>query len=66
MACALAACLKASKVTLRTPLHLALSYDEEIGCIGVRSLIDIVLFLFSFSRCRSKARWVRCTNYDFQ
>jgi acetylornithine deacetylase len=25
---------------LRQPLHLALSYDEEIGCIGVRGLID--------------------------
>ncbi|MEL6478494.1 MAG: acetylornithine deacetylase [Pseudomonadota bacterium] len=27
---------------LATPLHLALSYDEEIGCIGVRSLIDLL------------------------
>jgi acetylornithine deacetylase len=27
---------------LATPLHLALSYDEEIGCIGVRRLIDQV------------------------
>ena len=25
---------------LNTPLHLAFSYDEEIGCIGVRRLID--------------------------
>ncbi len=25
---------------LKTPLHLALSYDEEIGCIGVRRLIE--------------------------
>ncbi len=25
---------------LRTPLHLAFSYDEEVGCIGVRRLID--------------------------
>ncbi|MBV9136442.1 MAG: acetylornithine deacetylase [Hyphomicrobiales bacterium] len=24
---------------LKTPIHLALSYDEEIGCIGVRRLI---------------------------
>lgn len=23
-----------------TPLHLALSYDEELGCVGVRRLID--------------------------
>ncbi|MER8428143.1 acetylornithine deacetylase [Mesorhizobium sp. M1403] len=42
VACALSACLKASRMTLRTPLHLALSYDEEIGCIGVRSLIDML------------------------
>ncbi len=27
---------------LRTPLHLALSYDEEVGCLGVRSLIDML------------------------
>ncbi len=25
--------------TLKTPLHLALSYDEEVGCTGVRDLI---------------------------
>ena len=25
---------------LKTPIHLALSYDEEVGCIGVRRLID--------------------------
>jgi len=25
---------------LKRPLHLALSYDEEVGCIGVRRLID--------------------------
>ena len=25
---------------LKTPLHLAFSYDEEIGCIGVRRLIE--------------------------
>ena len=25
---------------ITTPLHLALSHDEEIGCVGVRSLID--------------------------
>jgi acetylornithine deacetylase len=24
---------------LRTPLHFALSYDEEVGCLGVRDLI---------------------------
>ena len=33
---------EASKKKLRTPLHLALSFDEEIGCIGVRSLIEML------------------------
>ena len=28
------------KKGLRTPIHLAFSYDEEIGCIGVRRLIE--------------------------
>ena len=27
---------------LETPIHLALSHDEEIGCIGVRSLIEVL------------------------
>jgi acetylornithine deacetylase len=27
---------------LRTPIHLSFSYDEEVGCIGVRRLIDIL------------------------
>lgn len=40
VACALAAALKASTMELKSPLHLALSYDEEIGCVGVRSLIE--------------------------
>jgi acetylornithine deacetylase len=39
-----AACLRladaAAKTDLRTPLHLAFSHDEEIGCVGVRSLIE--------------------------
>src|SRR5262245_23435763 len=25
-----------------TPIHLAFSYDEEIGCVGVRRLLDIL------------------------
>lgn len=40
VACALAGLLRASSMNLKTPLQLVLSYDEEIGCIGVRSLID--------------------------
>lgn len=42
IACALAVCIAASKMQLKTPLHLALSYDEEIGCIGVRSLVEML------------------------
>lgn len=42
VATALAAMIKASEMKLLTPLHLVLSYDEEIGCIGVRSLIDML------------------------
>lgn len=40
IASALAAADRASRRTLRSPLHLALSYDEEVGCVGVRSMID--------------------------
>lgn len=42
VACAIAAAISAAQRPLRTPLHLALSYDEEIGCMGVRSLIDML------------------------
>ena len=42
VACAIAAMLQAAKRPLKVPLHLALSYDEEIGCMGVRSLIDML------------------------
>lgn len=42
VACAVTACLDAAGRDLKTPLHLALSYDEEVGCIGVRSLVDML------------------------
>ncbi|MBS9716000.1 acetylornithine deacetylase [Pseudohalocynthiibacter aestuariivivens] len=42
VACALRAAKKASENKLLTPLHLAFSYDEEIGCQGVRSMIDML------------------------
>ncbi len=29
--------------TLRRPIHLAFSYDEEIGCVGVGSMIDRIV-----------------------
>jgi acetylornithine deacetylase len=41
-AAAIAAMVEAAGRTLAVPLHLALSYDEEIGCMGVRSLIEML------------------------
>ena len=42
VACALSAALVAARRPLATPLHLALSHDEELGCLGVGSLIDML------------------------
>lgn len=42
VASALSATLRAAKRDLKVPLHLALSYDEEVGCLGVRSLIAML------------------------
>jgi acetylornithine deacetylase len=42
VACALAAAVRAAGKRLRAPLHLAFSYDAEVGCIGVRRLIDVL------------------------
>ncbi len=40
IACVLALVPALTKRTLRMPVHIALSYDEEVGCLGVRSLLD--------------------------
>ncbi len=40
IACVLAALPAFLAKPLRVPLHLAISYDEEVGCLGVRSLIE--------------------------
>ena len=42
IACCLAAAEKAAHRPLHTPMHLAFSYDEEIGCVGVRRLLDLL------------------------
>lgn len=39
LAVAIHAMLAASSRNLRLPLHLAISYDEEIGCLGVRGML---------------------------
>lgn len=40
VAAAIRAGLLAAERGLKVPLHLAFSYDEELGCLGVRSLIE--------------------------
>jgi len=39
VACALAQLPKLAKANLSRPVHFAFSYDEEIGCLGVRPMI---------------------------
>ncbi|PLR51630.1 MULTISPECIES: acetylornithine deacetylase [Yersiniaceae] len=40
LACMLASLANFLQQPLRMPLHLAFSYDEEVGCLGVRSLVS--------------------------
>ncbi len=40
LAAVLAAVPDFKRRTLRTPIHLVFSYDEEIGCLGVRPMIS--------------------------
>jgi len=43
VACAINAAIDAAnETTLHTPLHLGFSYDEEIGCVGVHSLLNLL------------------------
>ncbi|MCF5714095.1 acetylornithine deacetylase [Pseudomonas tremae] len=42
IALAIDAMLDAADMTLLRPLQLALSHDEEIGCVGVRRLLDVL------------------------
>jgi acetylornithine deacetylase len=39
IACALAAAPGFKAAALKVPIHFALSYDEEVGCLGVRRMI---------------------------
>ena len=43
IACALAMTARFREMDLQRPLHFAFSYDEEIGCLGIGRLIDVVL-----------------------
>ena len=42
IACCLSMAEMAKKAKLATPIHFAFSYDEEIGCVGVRRLLDLL------------------------
>jgi acetylornithine deacetylase len=42
VACAVAAVLRASAMELKVPVILALSHDEEIGCQGVGSMLEVM------------------------
>ncbi|MGC1331408.1 M20/M25/M40 family metallo-hydrolase, partial [Pseudomonas sp.] len=42
IAVAIHALLSAADQPLKRPLQLALSHDEEIGCVGVRRLLDVL------------------------
>ncbi len=42
IACVLALVPELVKADLRQPVHIALSYDEEVGCLGVRSLLKVL------------------------
>ena len=42
VACAVHALLRAAMQPLDMPLHLAVSYDEEIGCVGVRRMLAVL------------------------
>jgi len=42
IACVLALVPSLVEASLRLPVHIALSYDEEVGCLGVRSLLKVL------------------------
>ncbi|MDO8290238.1 MAG: acetylornithine deacetylase [Parvibaculum sp.] len=43
LACALAAVPRFIAAEPKVPVYLALSYDEEVGCLGVRPMIDTLI-----------------------
>jgi acetylornithine deacetylase len=45
LACGLALVPEMTRRPLKAPVHLAISYDEEVGCLGVRSLVERVAAL---------------------
>ncbi len=53
IACCIAMAPRAAKLKdkLSAPIHFAFSYDEEIGCVGVRRLIDMLEPVSPKPRC---------------
>jgi acetylornithine deacetylase len=45
-ACALALAPAMARAKLSAPIHIALSYDEEIGCLGAHSLVEKLVARF--------------------
>lgn len=43
IACVLAAVPMFCEQPLKTPIQIALSFDEEVGCLGVRHLLDMLV-----------------------
>ena len=43
LACALAAVPDLVKGGIKRPVHFALSYDEEVGCLGVQAIVDRIV-----------------------
>ena len=43
ISCALAMAPRFAEMDLNQPIHFAFSYDEEVGCLGVGRLIDVIL-----------------------
>lgn len=40
LACVLALAPRIAQLKLRTPIHIAISYDEEVGCIGAPRMVN--------------------------
>ncbi|WP_158818947.1 acetylornithine deacetylase [Methylocapsa sp. S129] len=42
IACVMAAASRIDPTTLSRPIHVAITFDEEVGCIGARELVDFM------------------------
>ena len=50
-ACALALAPQMAQADLKVPIHIALSYDEEIGCLGAPSLVQALKLTYAPIDC---------------